>query len=201
MCPLFNSRAAEFPESLSNHDKIALLQIARQSLVETIVHGRRWQPEAAIGILAERRGAFVTLHLRGKLRGCVGQVETHQSLAETVARCAVSSAREDDRFDPVQRDEVSQLAIEISVLLLPKTITPEEIQIGMHGLIVECGPFRGLLLPQVATERRWTAEKFLAETCLKAGLPKESWKSAETKILGFTADVFSENDASSESSK
>jgi uncharacterized protein (TIGR00296 family) len=68
-------------------------------------------------------------------------------------------------------------------------------------LIVECGPFRGLLLPQVATERHWTAEKFLAETCLKAGLPKDAWKSAETKILGFTADVFSENEAFLKSSE
>jgi AmmeMemoRadiSam system protein A len=201
MSPLFNSRAAEFSESLSNDDESALLKIARQSLVETIVHGRRWQPDAPVGMLAERRGAFVTLHGRGKLRGCVGQVETHKSLAETVARCAFSAAREDDRFNPVQSDEVAQLAIEISVLSPPKPIAREEIVIGKHGLIVECGPFRGLLLPQVASERNWTAEKFLSETCLKAGLPKDAWKSAETQIFGFTADVFSEHDAPSKSSK
>jgi AmmeMemoRadiSam system protein A len=201
MSPLFNSRDSEFPESLSNHDKSALLQIARRSLNETIVHGRRWQPEKPAGILAERRGAFVTLHVHGKLRGCVGQVESHKSLAGTVARCAISAAREDDRFNPVQPDEVPQLAIEISVLSPPKPITPNEIQIGTHGLIVECGPFRGLLLPQVATERHWSAEKFLSETCLKAGLPKDAWKSAETKILGFTAEIFSEDEASAESSK
>jgi len=169
--------------------------------METIVHARRWQPDASAGILAERRGAFVSLHLRRKLRGCVGQVESYKSLAETVAGCAISAAREDDRFNPVQSDEVAQLIIEISVLSPPKPITPNEIQIGTHGLIVECGPFRGLLLPQVATERNWTVEKFLSETCLKAGLPKDAWKSAETKILGFTADVFSEHESSAESSK
>jgi len=201
MSPLFNSRAAEFPESISDDDKNALLQIARRSLAETIVHGRRWQPDAPAGILAEHRGVFVTLHLRGKLRGCVGQVESNKSLAETVVRCAISAAREDDRFDPVQSDEVPQLTIEISVLSPPKQITPSGIQIGTHGLIVECGPFRGLLLPQVATERKWSAEKFLAETCLKAGLPSDAWKSAETKILGFTAEIFSENEASAEPSK
>ena len=201
MSPLFNSRATEFPQSLSNDDKNALLQIARRSLEETIVHAHRWQPDATSGILSERRGAFVTLHLRGKLRGCVGQVETHKSLAETIARCAISAAREDDRFDPVVPGEVAQLTIEISVLSPSKPITPNEIQIGTHGLIVECGPFRGLLLPQVATERNWAAEKFLSETCLKAGLPKDAWKSAETKILGFTAEVFSENESSAESSK
>ena len=148
-----------------------------------------------------RRGAFVTLHVRGKLRGCVGQVETNKSLAETVARCAISAAREDDRFNPVQPGEVAQLEIEISVLSPPKQITPSEIVIGKHGLIIECGPFRGLLLPQVAAERHWTAEKFLSETCLKAGLPSEAWKSAETQIFGFTAEVFSEHEAPSESSK
>jgi AmmeMemoRadiSam system protein A len=195
MSPLFNSRAAEFPESISNHEKSALLQIARRSLVETIVHARRWQPDSRAGILAERRGAFVTLHLRGKLRGCVGQVEAYKSLAETVARCAIAAAREDDRFNPVQPDEVMQLEIEISLLSLPKPITPGEIVIGTHGLIVECGPFRGLLLPQVATERQWNAEKLLSETCLKAGLPADAWKSPETKIFGFTAEVFSEHDS------
>jgi uncharacterized protein len=201
MSPLFNSRAAESSESLSNDDKSALLKIARHSLMETIVHGRRWQPDAPTGILAERRGAFVTLHVRGKLRGCVGQVEAHKSLAETVARCAISAGREDDRFDPVQPGEVEQLAIEISVLSPAMPVTPNEIVIGRHGLIVECGPFRGLLLPQVATERNWTAEKFLSETCLKAGLPSDAGKSTETQIFGFTAEVFSEHEASSESSK
>jgi AmmeMemoRadiSam system protein A len=201
MPPLFNSRAAESSESLSNDDKSALLKIARQSLVETIVNGRRSQPDAPAGIFAQRRGAFVTLHVRGKLRGCVGQVEAHKSLAETVARCEISAAREDDRFNPVQPNEVAQLEIEISVLSLPKPIAPNEIVIGKHGLIVECGPFRGLLLPQVAPERRWTAEKFLSETCVKAGLPSYAWKSAETKILGFIAEVFSEHESASEPSK
>jgi AmmeMemoRadiSam system protein A len=195
MSPLFNSSAAEFSESLSNDDKSALLKIARQSLMETIVHGRRRQPDAAAGILAERRGAFVTLHVQGKLRGCVGQVEAHKSLAETVARCAISAAREDDRFNPVQPDEVAQIEIEISVLSPPKAMMPNEVVIGKHGLIVECSPFRGLLLPQVAAERNWTSEKFLSETCLKAGLPSGAWKSAETRILGFTAEVFSENES------
>jgi AmmeMemoRadiSam system protein A len=192
MSPLFNSRAPEIPESLSKEEKSALLQIARQSLVETIVHGRRWQPDEPAGILAERRGAFVTLELRGKLRGCVGQLEPHKSLAFTVARCAISAAREDDRFNPVQADEVPQVTIEISVLSPAKQIAPNEIQIGVHGLIVERGPFRGLLLPQVATGRNWTAEKFLSETCLKAGLPSDAWKSTETQIFGFSAEVFSE---------
>lgn len=201
MSPLFNSRASDLPESLSPDEKSALLQIARRSLVETIVHERRWQPEERPGILAEHRGAFVTLELRGELRGCVGQVEPQKSLAFTVARCAISAAREDDRFNPIQSGEVAQLTIEISVLSQPKPIAPNEIKIGIHGLIAESGPFRGLLLPQVATERNWTPEKFLSETCLKAGLPGDAWKSAETRIFGFSAEVFSESESKAESTR
>ena len=175
MCPSYNSRAAEFLELLSIQDKSALLQIARQSLTETIVHGRRWQPDIATGLLAERRGAFVTLELRGKLRGCVGQVETQKSLAWTVAHCAVLSQ--------------------------PKSITPNEVEIGRHGLVVERGPFRGLLLPQVAPDRNWTSEQFLSETCLKAGLPGDAWELSETRIFGFTAEVFSETKPAAQSSR
>lgn len=201
MFPLSNSGTAELPESLSNDEKNALLRIARRSLVETIVHARRWQPELLTGLLAEPRGAFVTLELRGKLRGCVGQVEAHKPLAQTVARCAIAAAREDDRFNSVQPDEVTQLIIEISVLSLPKPIARGEIIVGTHGLLVECGPFRGLLLPQVATERHWTPEKFLSETCIKAGLRADAWKSAETQIFGFTAEIFSEHETPAESSR
>jgi AmmeMemoRadiSam system protein A len=187
----------EFPESLSYDDKNALLRIAREALTETIVHGHRWQPDSVAGLLAEPRAAFVTLELRGKLRGCVGQVEAHKSLASTVARCAIAAALEDDRFNPVQPDEVAQLTIEISVLSQLRPITLGEIEIGKHGLVVERAPFRGLLLPQVAAERNWTADRFLAETCLKAGLPREAWKSREARMLSFTAEIFSESEAPS----
>jgi AmmeMemoRadiSam system protein A len=188
-----NPRATEFPRIFTDEDKSALLQIARRSLVDTIALGRRWRPDRAVGILAEHRGAFVTLEHGGRLRGCVGQVETHESLAGTVAHCAISAAREDNRFHPVRADEVVNLTIEISVLSPLKIIAPNEIQIGAHGLVVECGPFRGLLLPQVAAERGWQAEKFLSETCRKAGLPADAWKSPETQIFGFSAEIFSEN--------
>jgi AmmeMemoRadiSam system protein A len=185
-------RPLEFPEPLSPEDKSALLQIARQSLIETIVNSRRWEPGHAAGVLAAHRGAFVTLDLRGMLRGCVGQVESRKPLALTVANCALAAALEDDRFNPVQPGEVAELTIEISVLSPPRLIVPIEIEIGRHGLVIERGPFRGLLLPQVATERNWTRERFLAETCQKAGLPADAWKSSETRILGFSAEVFSD---------
>src|ERR1700722_6954913 len=133
MSPPSKFRPLEFPEPLSSTDKSALLQIARQSLVETIVHGRRWEPVHATGVLAAPRGAFVTLELNRMLRGCVGQMETRKSLAQTVAHCALAAALEDDRFNPVQPGEISETTIEISVLSLPKPISPKEIEIGRHG--------------------------------------------------------------------
>ena len=99
-------------------------------------------------------------------------------LAAEVARCAADSASEDPRFPPVAVDELPDLALEISVLGPLEAIDPRPgaFTIGGHGLVVEQGPRRGLLLPQVATEWGWDAEQFLRQTCVKAGLPPDAWR-------------------------
>ncbi len=197
MSPLSNQQASGLiSKSLTEQDRRALLEIARRAIVEAIVHGHRWRPESVSEKLAARGGAFVTVSFGGRLRGCVGMAEARNSLAQTVAHCAVAAATEDTRFKPIKSEEVAALAIEISVLSPLTPISPEEIEIGRHGLVVERRTFRGLLLPQVPVEHRWTRENFLAETCLKAGLPEDAWKSTETRLLGFTAEVFSENEHS-----
>ena len=140
----------------------------------------------------EATGAFVTLKKHGELRGCIGTLECRQSLAEEVARAAVSAALEDPRFSPVRPFELDQLDIEVSVLgpLEPiDPFDPDAIEIGRHGLVVEHGPRRGLLLPQVATEWKMDRETFLAHTCAKAGLPPDCWRSG-AKVYRFAADVF-----------
>jgi AmmeMemoRadiSam system protein A len=176
-----------------------LLEIARRAIVDFLIHKRLWRPEPVSEKLATAGGAFVTLMFRGRLRGCVGMPASNDSLARTVAHCAVAAATEDTRFKPVGPDEVAGLAIEISVLSPLAPIQPDEIEIGRHGLVVERGAFRGLLLPQVPVERHWSRERFLAETCEKAGLPAGAWKSPETQLFGFTAEVFSEISHSIES--
>jgi AmmeMemoRadiSam system protein A len=186
--PLYSS------QSLSKEGQRNLLEIARQAIVEAIVHGRAWRPERMQGALAESRCVFVTLERRGKLRGCVGQVTLPDPLAFAVAHCAVAAARDDTRFSPVRPREVAKLTIEISVLSSMEPIHSQHIEIGRHGLMVARGPLRGILLPQVAIEHRWTRERFLQETCGKAGLPEDAWKSPETQLFGFTADLFSEAD-------
>ncbi|HUK32210.1 MAG TPA: AmmeMemoRadiSam system protein A [Candidatus Acidoferrum sp.] len=175
-------------------DQRNLLEIARQAIIEATVHSRRWHPKTPDGVLAERRGLFVTLERRGKLRGCVGQMSAPDPLALAVAHCAVAAAGNDARFSPVRPQEVAGLTIEISILSAFESIHATQIEIGRHGLMVARGPFRGVLLPQVAIERRWTPERFLRETCGKAGLPDNAWMSPETRLFGFTAESFSEAD-------
>jgi AmmeMemoRadiSam system protein A len=138
-------------------------------------------------------GAFVTIRQSGELRGCVGDPTAGQPLDEVVASCAASSAFEDPRFPPLQASELPGVVLEISVLgPLEPIASPDDIEIGRHGLVVEQGSRRGLLLPQVAVECEWDRETFLVQTARKAGLPAEAWRRAV--VYRFEAEVFGEND-------
>ena len=112
-----------------------------------------------------------------------------------MADAAQLAACQDPRFKPMKPVELSQLGVEISVLSPLAPIEPAKIEVGKHGLMIRRGGFRGLLLPQVAVEHRWNPEQFLEETCMKAGLPADAWREARTEILGFTAEIFSDNAA------
>jgi AmmeMemoRadiSam system protein A len=180
--------------SAVNFEKKLLLEIARVALTAA-VEGR----EAAREVPQDSHsddfgGAFVTLHRRGKLRGCIGQITSNEPLAEVVAHCARAAALEDPRFRPVQPNELADIEIELSILSRPQAIAPERIEAGKHGLMVSQGWRRGVLLPQVANEYHWAAERLLEETCVKAGLARDAWKDPGTKIEGFTAEVFRESD-------
>ncbi len=180
--------------SLGNHEKQLLLDLARRALTMA-AEGREslgTLPQDAA--LVESMGAFVTLRKRGRLRGCIGQPDSGQSLVEVVAHCAKSAALKDPRFEPVRAEELCEIEIELSVLSPLLEIAPERIEVGRHGLMVSAGLRRGVLLPQVAVECHWTTERFLEQTCVKAGLACDAWRDPETKIEGFTAQVFAESD-------
>jgi len=177
---------------LPESERRALLDLARRALTEAVLHRAILDYAKPEGLLAQPAGCFVTLHRQGRLRGCLGQIEASMPLAEAVVRCAVAVSSEDPRFVPVAADELDDVEIEISVLSPLAPVQPDQVVVGRHGLLVCQGPFRGLLLPQVATEHSWTRERFLEETCLKAGLTRESWKDPATRIEAFTAEVFSE---------
>ncbi len=143
-------------------------------------------------ILFEQRGAFVTLHKNGRLRGCIGYIQAGKPLWEVVVDNTINAASSDHRFPPVSREELPLLDIEISVLSpLEKLSGPETVEVGLHGLYIVSGFSSGLLLPQVPTEQGWDRETFLENLCLKAGLERDAYlRGAE--LYGFTAQVFGE---------
>jgi AmmeMemoRadiSam system protein A len=179
--------------SLSEADRRAALQLARTAVVEAVSHRKVPDVFPQEGIFAERRGVFVTLHVRNRLQGCIGVIEANEPLGEAIVRCAASAALEDPRFAPMRLDQLGELSIEISLLSSMEPITPEAIEIGHHGLFVRLHAQRGLLLPQVAIEHRLTRELFLEETCRKAGLRREAWRDPEARLFGFTCEIFSES--------
>jgi AmmeMemoRadiSam system protein A len=174
----------------TQEERELLLQLAHRS-IEAALSGRKLDFTPPSSHLGEMRGAFTTLHLDGRLRGCIGYVIPVHSLYQTVAETAQAAAFDDPRFPPVTADEASQLTVEISVLSPLRPIRPEEVVTGVHGLIVTKGGRRGLLLPQVPVEWHWDRETFLSQTCLKAGLPPDAWKQG-IDLQAFTAEVFGE---------
>ncbi|MGB8889053.1 MAG: AmmeMemoRadiSam system protein A [Candidatus Korobacteraceae bacterium] len=180
---------SEFAE-YSLAERTLLLRLAHQS-IEAALENRPLDLTPPDPHLAERRGAFTTLHLRGRLRGCIGYVFPTQSLYQTVAETARAAAFDDPRFEPVSLLETPALKIEISVLSPLRPVAAEEVMVGKHGLVVTQGNHRGLLLPQVPVEWEWDRETFLAQTCLKAGLEPEAWRHG-AEVQAFTAEVFGE---------
>jgi AmmeMemoRadiSam system protein B/AmmeMemoRadiSam system protein A len=178
---------------LGDEDKKRLLEIARVTIEKKIRGEKVPEFQVASEILNEHRGAFVTIHKRGQLRGCIGYIEPIKPLYLTVQEMAESAALHDPRFSPVSVDELDDLEIEISALTpLERIENVDEIEIGLHGIYMKKGYSSGLLLPQVATDYGWDRMTFLEHTCMKAGLPTDAWQEADTEIYIFSADIFSE---------
>jgi AmmeMemoRadiSam system protein A len=179
----------------NEHDRQLLLRLAREAIAAHV--NRQFQSQSAISnlqsaILTQPAGAFVTIHRAGDLRGCIGHIEATEPIGVVVPRCAVAACSTDPRFPPVTPGELDAIDIEISLLgSLEPVAGPEDIVVGRHGLVVERGWQRGLLLPQVAAEWNWDAEAFLVHTCQKAGLPRDAWQKGAT-LWKFEADVFGE---------
>jgi AmmeMemoRadiSam system protein A len=174
----------------SQEERELLLQLAHRS-IEAALEGKQLDLRAPSRHLAEMRGAFTTLHLHRRLRGCIGYVVPTHSLYRTVAETAQAAAFDDPRFLPVTPDEANDLKIEISVLSPLHPIRPEEVVVGVHGLVVTKGGHRGLLLPQVPAAWQWDRDTFLSQTCIKAGLPPDAWRQ-DVELQAFTAEVFGE---------
>ena len=190
---IHDSPASGVQFGLSADDKRALLTIARQSINSRLNDEEMVFPSDFSDPLSEKRGAFVTLSQDGALRGCIGTFVTDDPLYTTIARMAREAAFSDPRFPPVAKEELELLDIEISVLTPMKRISdPESVEVGRDGLYVRRGMYSGVLLPQVPVEYGWDRNRFLEQTCLKAGLPPDAWKGGRTELYVFQAEIFGE---------
>ena len=176
---------------LTEEEKSVLGRIARETVETWVREGRKPEYDALPPKLNELSGAFVTLSSGGALRGCLGLVEGIRPLWEAVRDMAANAATSDPRFKPLAPGELKGLGVEVSVLspLVPVEDV-EDIQVGVHGLMVRKGGRSGLLLPQVASEHRWDRETFLDQTCWKAEISPGSWTEPGCEVLSFTAEVF-----------
>lgn len=183
--------APRAPALLSPQALQVLLELARTTAAAAVRHeGLPALPDAqAQPELAERRGAFVSLHRGGALRGCLGHLEDDLDVREVVRRMAEAATRDDPRFPPVEPAELDGLEVEVSVLSPAARVRPDDVVPGRDGLIVQRGPRLGVLLPQVAAEEGWDRLTFLRGVCRKAGLPAESWREEGTALYAFRAQV------------
>lgn len=168
-----------------------LLQLARGAVTAAVTDGSIIKPAEVDEAYQQSLGAFVTLTKFGQLRGCIGYPEPMLPLYQAVIQGAASAALQDPRFPAVTPAELDDLHIEISVLSPLQAAQAEEVEVGTHGLVIEHGRARGLLLPQVPLEWGWNRDEFLAHTCRKAGLHADAWQRGAS-LFTFTAEVFSE---------
>jgi uncharacterized protein (TIGR00296 family) len=176
-----------------------LVNYARKS-IELGLKDKDYKPKSVPETLKVKRGVFVTLEKfpNKALRGCIGVIEAVKPLYKAVINAAKAAAFSDPRFKSLREDELNRLTIEVSILSIPKLLDgnprnfPEQIVIGRDGLIIEFGMFKGLLLPQVATEWGVNAVEFLEMTCQKAGMPPGSWTDQRVKVYTFSAELWKE---------
>lgn len=183
-------------QMLNEKQRKRLLEIARKTMEEYVKTGRTLEFTETDPELIKEKGAFVTLHYKGNLRGCIGNIIGRGPLYKTVRDMAIQSSTNDPRFSPVGKNELKDIDIEISVLSEPELETdPNKIIMGKHGVIVKKGFQSGVFLPQVATETGWSREEFLSKLCAhKAGLAPDAWKDPKTQLYTFSAEVFGEHE-------
>lgn len=181
--------------ALNLQEKLELLSVARRAILHRLTHSA--SPPIGEDDVSENlrllSGAFVSLHIEEELRGCIGSIYAEEPLFRIVGQMAIQAATEDPRFPPLTNSELPRTDIEVSVLSELKPIAAADVEVGVHGLFLSRGSRRGLLLPQVPGQYGWNRKHYLGQLCLKAGLPDRAWADPESRLLMFTADVFSDS--------
>ena len=184
-------------KQLETSDQRQLLAIARRAIEAAVGHATpAGSPSSPIPPgLTEPAAAFVTIHEHGELRGCIGLMRFEAPLWVNVRDAARAAALDDPRFLPVAESELPALELEVSVLDPPVDLPdPAGFIAGRHGIVVERGAHRALLLPQVATEMGWNETQMLEAVCRKANLAGDSWRDKSTRLSVFESTCFSERD-------
>jgi len=188
------AETASPPRLLDRGLESPAIQLVRLSVESWVTRRVRPNPQAGDSLRHVQCPLFVSLEVSGHLRGCVGSLEAGRPLGESLVDCAIAASSKDSRFPPILSDELPDLGIEISLLTTPRSLAdPEEIRIGVDGLVVEISDRRGVLLPQVAARQGWDRETFLDQTCLKAGGRAGDWRRG-CRIWRFQAQVIGEDD-------
>ncbi len=179
-----------------------LVSLARKAVERFLTRGELLKPENTAR-LSEKRGVFVSIYTYplNQLRGCIGFPFPQSTLGEAVTAAAIAAALKDPRFPPLEKEELSSVVFEVSVLTQPTEIDissrkdlPSKITIGVDGLIIETPYGSGLLLPQVPVEYNWSAEEYLSQHSIKAGLNPTYWLYGKMRLLRFSAEVFAEKE-------
>lgn len=180
---------------LSKTAAAVLFDIARDAIRHAVNHQSYTPAPREEKSLNERSGCFVTIKHHQQLRGCIGNFQSRKPLYQEVAEMAMATATQDPRFAPLSATEFDEIELEITILSpLERISDPAEITIGVHGIYLENGFHRGVLLPQVATDYNWDVLTFLKQTCVKAGLSEDQWQSPQTEIYRFCGQILSESD-------
>jgi len=183
---------------LTLQDGRIAVRLAREALTTYVLERKTIDTNGLPPVFDEPRGVFVTLHLEGELRGCIGYPYPVMPLGKAIVDSAINASSRDPRFAPVRPGELQRIVVEVTILTKPKTYDvpkkklPELVRVGKDGLIVTKGPFSGLLLPQVAPEWGFDSLEFLGQTCVKAGLPPDAWLDEDTEVQHFEAQIFAE---------
>jgi len=178
---------------LTENEKQQCLQIARNTIARKLKLTETQTPHPESEIFHQKLGLFITLHINGNLRGCIGYIQPYKPLYESILDLSISAAFKDTRFPPLSAEEYPDIDIEISILSPLYLIKDrEEIKVGRDGIFISHPYGSGLLLPQVATQYGWDRETFLLQTVRKAGLPDKFLSDHQTQIFRFEADIFGE---------
>ncbi len=201
-----NRKKTEVPEDYSSDEGKFLLKLARSTIAERLgvpldKESREIKSPGKFfdnKFLNEKKGVFVTLHLNGSLRGCIGSLEPHETIVQGVINNSINAAFHDPRFSPLSMDEFKEIDIEVSILSRPEKLEYSDgkdlvskLEPGVDGVIISKGRAGATFLPQV-WDQLPDAESFLSQLCRKAGLPGDEWEKGDLDVKIYHVQYFNE---------